>query len=131
MKNGFLTFLTLLPFVCGLSASALAAPSLGDVQKGQKIYADHCSACHALDENKYGPLMRGVYGRKAGALAAYRYTPVFKKLSAVTWDQALLDKWLENPPVMTPGTRMAYRVVSASDRADVIAYLKSLSPPLK
>lgn len=102
------------------------AQAAGDVAAGEKIYTSKCTVCHALDANKIGPLSRGVFGRKAGTAAGYSYSAGVKALN-VTWDEASLDKWLTNPSAMATGTKMAFRLNEAKDRADVIAYLKSLN----
>jgi cytochrome c2 len=37
--------------------------------------------------------------------------------------------WLANPERTIAGQRMGYRVTDATDRADLIAYLRKVSPP--
>jgi cytochrome c len=66
---------------------------------------------------------RGVYGRKAGAVAGFTYSPAVKT-AAVVWDESTLDRWLTNPQSLIPGTRMTFRVALPEDRADIIAFLK-------
>jgi cytochrome c2 len=44
--------------------------------------------------------------------------------SGLTWDEALLDRWLSNPSALVPGTKMFFRIDDAQSRADIIAYLK-------
>jgi len=110
-------------------ASAAAAQSAnvniaagGDAAKGKVLY-QACAACHSIDENDIGPKHRGVFGRQAGSVADYNYSPALKR-SGITWDDATLDRWLVNPSSLVPGTKMFFKIDDAQGRADVIAYLK-------
>ena len=114
----------------GLAALLLvasAAPTFaGDPARGQQLYESRCIACHSLDANRVGPLHRGVYGRKAGSVPGFGYSPALKA-SSVVWTAATLDRWLTDPQELIPGQRMNFRVASPDDRADIIAYLKQES----
>jgi cytochrome c len=66
---------------------------------------------------------RGVFGRVAGAVPAYDYSEALKNVKIV-WNEATLDEWLKNPQAFVPGSRMAFHLTDAKDRADVIEYLK-------
>jgi cytochrome c len=101
-------------------------PPSGSTSRGAEIYENKCGACHSLDQNRIGPKHRGVYGRKSASVPDFSYTPALKKLNVV-WNAATLDRWLQNPTAMAPGTAMGFRLTSAQDRADVIAYLKQES----
>lgn len=101
-----------------------AAPLVGDSRRGAALYEARCGACHSLDANRIGPRHRGVFGRKAGAVPDFAYSPALRK-SGVVWTAANLDRWLTSPTGMVKGTMMGLRVSSAQDRADIIAYLAS------
>lgn len=103
-----------------------SAPLPASPSRGAEIYEAKCGACHSLDANRIGPKHRGVYGRKAGSVADFNYTPALKK-SGIVWSFQTLDRWLQGPTKMVPGTAMALSLSSAQDRADVIAYLKQQS----
>ncbi len=45
----------------------------------------------------------------------------------VVWTEENLDKWLANPKTMLPDSSMSLFPGDASDRADVIAYLKTFT----
>jgi cytochrome c len=94
----------------------------GDAAHGAKVYQD-CMICHSVDKNEVGPRHRGVFGRKAGGVADYDYSPALKA-SNIVWNEATLDKWLTDPQALVPGTKMTFSVDDAQDRADVIAFLK-------
>jgi len=103
-------------FVC---SRALAA---GDAAHGETVYQG-CQDCHSLDSNDVGPRHRGVFGRKAGSLSDYSYSPALKA-SGLTWDEDTLEKWLTDPQKLVPGAKMFFHLDNAQDRADVIEYLK-------
>jgi cytochrome c len=67
-----------------------------------------------------------VYGRQAGSVEGYAYSPGLAEADFV-WDEATLDPWLADPQAMIPGAKMLLKLVKPEERADVIAYLKSLS----
>lgn len=100
---------------------ALSVPE----ERGKDLFARRCSGCHALDLNKEGPRLRGVYGRKAASVPGFPYSDALKKL-AIRWDDASLDRWLTDPDAMAPDTDMAFRLADGEERKVVIAYLKSL-----
>lgn len=107
-------------------AQAQTAPVAGDAVRGAKVYQTNCSGCHALDANVVGPAHRGVFGRKAGSVKDYAYSPGLKA-AKFAWDAPRLDKWLTNPQAFIPGAKMGFRLSDAQKRADVIAYLKQES----
>jgi cytochrome c len=103
---------------------ACGAPAFAaDAERGQQLYESRCFACHSLDANRVGPMHRGVYGRKAGSVAGFAYSPAVKN-AAVVWNEATLERWLTNPQDVIPGQRMNFRVAVAQDRADIIEFLK-------
>ena len=118
-------FLTL---CLSLLAGHVHAQSAALIQKGQRVWQQRCTDCHALDTDETGPRHRGVFGRRAGTIKDYDYSRALKR-SQVTWDAASLDRWLTDPEKFIPGQNMDYRVRSAAERAAVIAYLQSLSTP--
>ncbi len=110
-------------FVAAASLCAAAQPA-GDPARGKTLYQG-CSACHSIDDNDIGPKHRGVVGRRAGSVGDYNYSAALKA-SGLTWDRETLDRWLSNPSALVPGTKMYFKLDSAQDRADVIAYLEQL-----
>jgi cytochrome c len=108
-----------------MALAAAQAEADGDAMHGQQIYESRCIACHSPDANRVGPMHRGVFGRKAGSLVDYTYSKALKG-AAFVWNDETLDKWLTNPQAFVPGQKMNFKVPKAEDRADVIAYLKTL-----
>ncbi len=100
---------------------ALNAPE----ERGKELFVRRCTGCHALDMNKEGPRLRGVYGRKAASVPGFVYSEALKKTD-IRWDEASLDRWLSDPDAMVPDADMAFRLADGAERKAVIAYLKSL-----
>jgi cytochrome c len=109
-------------------ALAGAARADGDAARGEIKFQD-CAACHKLEAgaNNVGPSLHGVFMRKAGELADFRYSPAIKR-SGIGWTPETLDTFIADPQAMVPGNRMPYAgMASASDRADLIAYLQKMT----
>jgi len=106
---------------------ALLSSSAGanDVGKGRSLFDRRCTGCHRLDDIRSGPRLRGVVGRAAGSDAGFPYSDALKA-SRITWSEATLDRWLANPDALVPDNDMAFRVSDATERAQIIAYLKSV-----
>jgi cytochrome c len=115
-----------LAFAVAIGPASFAA----DSKRGQELWEGRCTGCHSLDEDRIGPRHRGVFGRKAGSVPQFNYSAPVKNAGFV-WDDAKLDAWLTNPQALLPGQRMNFRIAKAEDRADIIAYLKSVSGPAK
>lgn len=79
--------------------------------------------------NSVGPKHCGVVGRKAASVADYDYSPAMKD-SGITWTPENLDRFLAAPAKAVPGNFMPFAgIAKPQDRADVIAYLATLSCP--
>lgn len=110
-----------------LATSAMAQ----NVSRGEQL-TDECLACHSLtadEEPGPAPMLAGVAGSTAGTRPDFEYSDAFQaaKAEGLVWTDAALDKFLANPQGVVPRNKMAYPpVASASDRADIIAYLKTL-----
>jgi cytochrome c oxidase assembly protein Cox11 len=102
--------------------SRFLATAEPDAAHGQELFQQRCSACHAIDSNRTGPILGGVAGRKAGSAPGYNYSPALLG-AKVIWSNDNLDLWLADPRKFIPGTRMPIRVLDAPSRKDIIAYL--------
>ena len=111
---------------CVLLCTAQLTWAAGDAIRGETLYEGRCGGCHSLDDNRVGPMHRGVFGRKAGSVSDYAYSSAVKK-AKIVWDERVLDQWLTNPEKLIPGQKMGYQLSDAGERADVIAYLKKES----
>lgn len=103
--------------------AAVPAGAAPDALRGEQIYT-RCLACHALAYDRVGPRHCGLFGRLAGSVSGYEYSPAMKN-SKITWDEKTLDRFLAKPLAMVPGSTMTYDgVPDLKERADLIAYLK-------
>lgn len=99
----------------------------GSVPQGKQLFESRCVGCHSLDANRVGPALGTVFGRIAGKASGYDYSPALGAATHV-WSAPKLKAWLTNPEALVPGQGMGYRVDSATDRDDIVAYLASLKP---
>jgi cytochrome c len=125
-RHAFIPVLATAASVCFLLAASSAAWAAGDATAGQQVFA-RCAACHSAKpgENKIGPSLAGIVGRKSGSEPGYNYSPALKSAN-ITWDEHTLDQFLANPTIDVHGTKMFISVPNATDRENVIAYLQTL-----
>ncbi len=94
---------------------------------GEKYFNKRCKACHTVvaGKHKVGPSLAGIVGKQAGTVDGFKRYKALKG-SDIIWDEANLDKWLENPKkFIGKSTSMSLKTKKAEDRANVIEYLKS------
>ena len=107
-----------------LLLAACANAQAADSTRGKDLYESRCAGCHSLDHDRIGPRHAGLFGRKAGSVAEFDYSPALRG-SRIVWDAKTLDAWLADPERLIPGQRMNYSVPEAADRAALIAYLEA------
>lgn len=110
------------------AAAPSAATPVAMAADGAPAAFGICKSCHAVEKGKngIGPSLAGIYGTKAGDVAGYAFSPALKA-SGLTWDDATLDKWLESPMKLVPGTRMTYAgQADPEKRKAIVAYIKTL-----
>ena len=114
-----------------LSAPAFAQQTVGkgdSAQDGQILYNNACRTCHTLREgdNRLGPNLHKIMGRKAGSLPNYGYSSALKGAD-LTWDKATLDRFIANPDQVVNGHSMRPYggIASADERARIIAFLEA------
>ncbi len=102
-----------------------------DTERGRLI-AGGCGLCHLLrnspqGEPKEGPNLWGIVGRPKASADGYDYSPYMRQKGG-TWSYDDLNSFLSSTYEFVPGTKMVNRgLPEARDRADVIAYLRTLS----
>ena len=115
--------------VLGAIVLAVTAPlhaEEGDPDAGAELYNSVCKGCHGVN---IGPSLRGVVGRHVASVDSFQgYSDALKALKDRTWTPELLDKFLQGPAALVPGTLMTQVVPDAQTRADLIAYLATLTP---
>ena len=108
--------------------SVLVLLASASIEKGEKA-AKKCLGCHTLEKggaNKVGPNLWNILGRKKGASEGYAYSDALLSLGT-TWSYENFNDFLKNPKEYAPGTKMSFALKKASDRANVILYLRDNS----
>jgi len=111
---------------CALALPLLTAgaPPASTIRAGEAVYA-RCLGCHALAYDRTGPRHCGLFGRRAGSVPGFAYSTAMKA-SDIVWTARTLDRFLENPARVVPGTSMGYAgIADRAERAALIAYLKN------
>jgi glucose/arabinose dehydrogenase/cytochrome c2 len=124
-----------------LSLATLSAESVAwgsDAAAGKVLFRQQCSLCHSAEPNDgggaQGPNLNEVFGRRAGGGTNFSYTKPMRE-SGLTWNAATLERFLNSPTTVVPGSAMVVAVPDKSERDNLIAYFnavkeKSLQEPL-
>src|SRR4051812_25949 len=116
--------LLLLSLALGLPA--ISSAQAQDVAAGEKLFLQ-CRACHQVGDtakNAVGPVLNGLFGRKAGTVEGYSYSPANKN-SGITWDEATFREYIKDPKAKIPGTKMIFPGLKDEKRIDdLVAFLK-------
>jgi len=127
--NRSVSLLTLAALVA--TTVVFAADIKGDATRGKELFnTNACVACHGItkeDTMKVGPSLFGVIGRKAGTGQSLLGASENLKKYGVTWSAETLDEFLIDPNAKVPGTPMVGVLADPQQRADVIAYLATLT----
>jgi cytochrome c len=111
---------------CLLSSPSALPQAATEPASGQLAFNNACRTCHLTREgdNRLGPNLHKIVGRKAGSLPDYKYSSSMKEAEFV-WDEAKLDRFIANPDEVVPGNNMKPYggLTSKDDRAKIIAFL--------
>ena len=116
-----------------LAAVALGLPLLHPGAKaaaegaaGERLFGSQCTGCHALEPGRHraGPSLHGLFGRMAGSLDGYDFSPAMVE-AEIEWTPATLDEFLADPGGMVPGTRMVFWGLEPEARGQIIRYLQA------
>ena len=118
--------LSAMAFVLPLPSALPQASQGTEDGAGQQAFNNACRTCHMVKEgdNRLGPNLHKVVGRKAGSLPDYGFSSAMKEAGFV-WDEEKLDRFIANPDEVVPGNSMKpYGGLSSSeDRKKIIAFL--------
>ena len=106
-----------------------SASALGDCDAaaGKKQY-NKCVACHSTEagEHLMGPSLHDIVGRQVGSAEGFVYSQVMADSDEV-WSVDLLDKFLQNPSDVMPGTVMPFGGIRKADQREaLICFMKTL-----
>jgi cytochrome c len=111
-----------------VATGSLVQAAVPAAEDGQLTFNNVCRTCHTLKEgdNRLGPSLHKIIGRKAGSLPNYSYSNAMKGADLV-WDRATLDRFISNPEQVVPGNNMKpySGLASAEERAKIIAFLEA------
>jgi cytochrome c len=108
-----------------LALSAAGGANAQSAERGRQLFRT-CTACHSpVAEESLGPDLRGVFGRKAGSVAKFSYSPALKA-SRIVWNEKTLAQFIRNPQQFMKGNKMYFPgYADPASVAAVIAYLKT------
>ncbi len=108
--------------------SPLLGDGAGADEASPEAFNNNCRTCHSWKEgdNRLGPNLHGIIGRKAGAAEGFAYSSAVKS-SGITWDEASLDKFIANPNGFLPNNNMKpfTGIGDEATRKKIIDFLKS------
>jgi cytochrome c len=111
-------------------AGSVATACAQDVDAGETSFKK-CLPCHDIGEdaqNKVGPVLNGIDGRKAGTYEGYNYSDANKN-SGITWNEASFKEYIKDPRAKVPGTKMIFPGIKNDQEVDNLwAYLKQFGP---
>ena len=103
-----------------------------NADNGKVLAQRQCGACHTFNEggrSGVGPNLYGIIGQPHGHLDGFNYSAAMKGKHGEAWDYEKINTFIAGPAKAIPGTRMTFAGLrQAGQRADVIAFLKSISP---
>lgn len=103
-----------------------------DVAKGQQLVQRQCASCHTFNEGgraAVGPNLYGVVGGPHAHMEGFNYSSAIRGMADKPWTYEDLNAWIHSPRTYAPGNRMSFAGVNnTQQRADIIAYLRSISP---
>ena len=110
-----------------LTAPASLAQEPASDDSAQQAFNNSCRTCHSVKEgdNRLGPNLNRIVGRKAGSLPDYNYSSAMKD-AGFAWDQDKLTRFMVKPDEVVSGNKMQpYGGISAEEAAKVVAYLQA------
>lgn len=115
--------------VLAMVVLAVAAGAGAETPNGVRLF-QRCYACHSLDaaeRNLSGPMLGGLFGRRAGTRGDFEYSVPMREAGrrGLVWTAETLDRFLEDPEEFVPGVRMTgVRLRDPDERRTLIHWLQ-------
>jgi cytochrome c len=114
------------PVLTAVLIAAVSVPAMAqDAQRGKTVF-NVCLACHTIGpgaQNKIGPELNGIDGRKAGTVANFDYSDA-NKSSGIVWNEETFEDYIKNPAAKVPGTKMIFPgIKNEQQEKDLWAYI--------
>jgi cytochrome c len=118
---------------CALAgAIALTSSTALSAEEGQVQFNNRCRTCHSVreDDNRQGPSLHNLIGRKAGSLGDYPLYSQAMRNSGVVWNEENLDEFIASPDTVIPGNNMKpyAGIDDQGEREQIVKYLATLRP---
>ena len=90
----------------GVTLWSASASADGDVEAGKNVFK-RCQTCHMVGpnaKNRIGPPLNGLFGRKAGTVEGFKYSPVMSALGekGLEWNPTDFAGYLTDPKKWLP-----------------------------
>ena len=131
MRPGTVTSVSrlVLPLLLLWLPASVTSVQAQDAAAGEKLFVK-CKSCHQVGttaKNTTGPALNGLFGRPAGTVSGFAYSPAMKA-AGFTWDDAAFAAFLNDPKAKVPGTKMmAGQTHDATQIASLAAYIKTFA----
>jgi cytochrome c len=114
---------------CGVLSLAMMASALADGAGTRAAFDNHCRTCHSVraGDHRLGPSLYGILGTRAGTVSGYGRSAQGLRESGLIWDEATLDRFIENPDRLVPnnGMKPYSGIQDAAVRRSIIEFLKT------
>jgi cytochrome c len=115
-----------LPLAVFTVVALLTPAKAQDIDAGERSFRK-CTPCHSIGadaQNKLGPILNGLDGRKSGTIEGYNYTEANKN-SGIVWDDKTFSEYIIDPRAKIPSTKMIFPgIKNEKERGDLWAYIK-------
>jgi cytochrome c len=122
-------FLPLVLPSLALLAFCAAVCAETETSDAQLAFNNACRTCHSFKEgdNRLGPSLHGIVGRKSGSLDGFAFSSAMKS-AGIVWDEKTLDQFIANPDQVVSGNGMKpfTGISDAKQRSEIVTYLKTL-----
>jgi cytochrome c len=116
-------------FVCAAILKLGVALPADEAAEGKILFNTYCRTCHSWikGDNRLGPSLYAVVGRKAGTAPNYNNYSAGVRESGIVWTEDMIDKWITDPYKILSDTNMKPfpGVPNPEQRKKIIAFLNS------